>query len=1553
MAKKNKKIKKNRIHLKKQARWTIAGLLMATAIIIALIPVQNGGVSAINTNPSVDANVPSLEDIVDNSKYGVFSDTDLSIVPAGIAYKGYPLKVASIEPFENTDIISTGEQKNAILTTKTNDLLEYKMYTVPKPGEGDPVDVGYTFTDTSQFFVLSDNLPSSEDDRSLYRIASLGASGSPNTIKTYVGYKNSYDNAGKIPLVEGSVGYCPDAAWNDKYRRIEVTRYKNTYDADGNVTGKEYDKTENYFVCTNNANIEYIANEAFSSSNPDVGEANNIIDLELPASLKQIGNEAFKGQGYLKTITGKGDLNSIGKLAFDGCSSLSSVDFAANCPLVNIGDGAFANTAVSYIPLPQEVSKIGSGVFYGCTKLNDCAGDAVDESSSMIFSNTKDAPSKPIVMGNYVFANCYAEDDPGLINIALDKNIVFTDGSKTYGKGTFANCQNLRTVVMPSSQAVFNYEPDTFAKDHNLLYVRVPDTKSDFKNDPTHPTEVPCIFVTSTNQKMNTKDYKPDMTSDQLEEITQNNEMFSVWGPINTDTSSIHTYAQKYGITYQFIGADGLTHYELTINGYTFEFNQAGEIIRCDPVNSTVSGLAPGKILEIPPKIANVPIVKINPNAFENFKTAIDGYPETVMIPDSIKEIGDSAFKNCDTIKNVYISTSGVKIGTSAFENCDNLESVEFTQTGDGNGETYIGANCFLNDKKLNLCAFRNTSLNSDNINVVNVKEIGTNAFRTGNDKGLTLVGDMRTDYIPYQFAIEPRNKTSAGGNSYITYMTGNPQNLVCKYDTTLGDGSVIDTEFGVLDGKVRLVSYPVADTVVGKDSSDKDITIHDLQEKIDNYNADPENYPQYTVMEAWVVESMKHIALPEGIVTIAKSKSDNNKSSVGDTLMSQLNEPADAKENIGGVDVECDNAHALKSVSFDGVREIPDDSFKNDNNLDTVILSGEIDEIGHGAFAGCDRLETINIGSPEKVIKAIGENAFGGYEESVIPGKRTIYDCCDKLKNVVILGNITDPDLTSNVFYGAKELTSVSLAGDEAQGRKNASKEDPYYWCEDGVIYKYDGTDTVLVECLPGVAQTSIRSDVNEILPSAFENCDKLAIVDLSNCNDLFELPERCFYDCDSLRNVTLSKTCATIGEKAFACDLDNKIARATPLDVTMLSHEIYLDSDSFKDREVLVEGATPLNTVHSYDKTAAQRYTKKMPNVNFESDVYDDVLIRFVYYKDNEPVIDESYWPYKSVPKAPEVPADGRTGYEFTGTWNAQIVEATEFKQYTAQYKPKETPSTTGTTTPSTTGSNTSTTNNTSTNKTTSSSSTTNRSTTSSASSTAKPIIISGAPTPTVPINQGAANASGNGSGSGSGSGSNGGSKVATGNTNVVSTAHGLTNNGKMSATVNGSSDNYVIKITETPEADESAKQALTGAFGSLENIRYMPFDISLYDSTGSQKISPVPEGVTVSVTMPIPDDLVIYGGNNKIASTTGGSLETLQPRFTVIDGVPCMNYTVSHLSPYVVYVDTANLTADGTLDATPKTGDPIHPKWFLCIGLAAVSIFLFLKRDRVRVA
>ena len=187
-----------------------------------------------------------------------------------------------------------------------------------------------------------------------------------------------------------------------------------------------------------------------------------------------------------------------------------------------------------------------------------------------------------------------------------------------------------------------------------------------------------------------------------------------------------------------------------------------------------------------------------------------------------------------------------------------------------------------------------------------------------------------------------------------------------------------------------------------------------------------------------------------------------------------------------------------------------------------------------------------------------------------------------------------------------------------------------------------------------------------------------------------------------------------------------------------------------------------------------------------------------------------------------------------------------------------------------------------------------------------------------------------------------------VSNGGTTIVIDKNGLSNTGVASATVNGSSDDFVIKITESTEATEAAVRALMAEYGDLTNIKYFPMDISLYDSTGTQKITDT-TGLSITITLPLPDSLITYAGNNMIAGVVDDRLDKLTPRFTTISGVSCITFTAEHFSPYVIYVDTSDLSAGTVADNTPQTGDGIHPKWFLSVGLASLSFMFFMKRDR----
>jgi len=184
----------------------------------------------------------------------------------------------------------------------------------------------------------------------------------------------------------------------------------------------------------------------------------------------------------------------------------------------------------------------------------------------------------------------------------------------------------------------------------------------------------------------------------------------------------------------------------------------------------------------------------------------------------------------------------------------------------------------------------------------------------------------------------------------------------------------------------------------------------------------------------------------------------------------------------------------------------------------------------------------------------------------------------------------------------------------------------------------------------------------------------------------------------------------------------------------------------------------------------------------------------------------------------------------------------------------------------------------------------------------------------------------------------------------TKVSITKPGISNTDVASASVDGATDNFVVKITESSAAEDAVKKALKKEYGDkFDNIRYSAMDISLYDSTGATKIKDT-SNISVNITMPIPDDLVKYAGNNKAAGVVeSDTLDKLDAstKFTTIDNVPCISFTATHFSPYTVYVDTANLTE--AMDNSPKTGDPISPKWFFVIAFASMSVALFLKKDK----
>lgn len=96
-----------------------------------------------------------------------------------------------------------------------------------------------------------------------------------------------------------------------------------------------------------------------------------------------------------------------------------------------------------------------------------------------------------------------------------------------------------------------------------------------------------------------------------------------------------------------------------------------------------------GENIVIPSSYQGVLVTAIADNGF-NVYSSISSKIKSIIIPDTIKKIGSSAFANCDNLTSVTIPDNVTSIGNSAFASCKGLTSVTI-----GNRVTSIGEGAF------------------------------------------------------------------------------------------------------------------------------------------------------------------------------------------------------------------------------------------------------------------------------------------------------------------------------------------------------------------------------------------------------------------------------------------------------------------------------------------------------------------------------------------------------------------------------------------------------------------------------------------------------------------------------------------------------------------------------------------------------------------------------------------------------------------------------------------------------------------------------------------
>lgn len=170
-------------------------------------------------------------------------------------------------------------------------------------------------------------------------------------------------------------------------------------------------------------------------------KAPEIIQVNLPSSLLQIGFSSFEGCTALKTIVLPENLTSIDNRAFAKCIGLTEINMPSK--LINIGNAAFYGCeSLKSISLPKGIIKVENNLFYGCVSLREVT-----------------IPEGVTAIGQQSFYGCTS-----LEKLELPTTLTTIDD------GAFYDCKNLIELTIPNSVTSIGLDAFTGCENLKLNY---------------------------------------------------------------------------------------------------------------------------------------------------------------------------------------------------------------------------------------------------------------------------------------------------------------------------------------------------------------------------------------------------------------------------------------------------------------------------------------------------------------------------------------------------------------------------------------------------------------------------------------------------------------------------------------------------------------------------------------------------------------------------------------------------------------------------------------------------------------------------------------------------------------------------------------------------------------------------------------------------------------------------------------------------------------------------------------------------------------------------
>lgn len=197
-------------------------------------------------------------------------------------------------------------------------------------------------------------------------------------------------------------------------------------------------------------------------------------------------------------------------------------------------------------------------------------------------------------------------------------------------------------------------------------------------------------------------------------------------------------------------------------------------------------------------------------------------------------------------------------------------------------------------------------------------------------------------------------------------------------------------------------------------------------------------------------------------------------------------------------------NTLLTELIISEGVSDIKKFAFYNCTSITKVTMPSSVTSIGYQAFANCSSITQLSIGDG---VRNIENQAFVN---------------CSSLEHVTIGNQVTE--IGQKAFNNCSKIVAVNYTGDIAK------------WCSIN-FYDYSSNPLYCARNLymnnTLLTKLTIPDDITEIKNFAFYNCDALTQVTIPN--SVTNIGESAFNDCDGLTEITIPNNVTNISEKAF----------------------------------------------------------------------------------------------------------------------------------------------------------------------------------------------------------------------------------------------------------------------------------------------------------------------------------------------------------------------------------------------------------------------------------